>query len=32
MAVGVIVEQALAQPQHPVKSKIARQPRLDIGL
>ena len=31
MAVGVIVDQAIAQPQHAVKTQIAGQPRLDIG-
>ena len=31
MAVGVVVQQAIAEPQHPVETEIARQPRFDIG-
>ena len=31
MAIGVIVDQPLAQPQHPVKAEIARQPHFEIG-
>ena len=32
MAVGMVAEQPVAEPQHPVKTEVLPQPRLDVGL
>ena len=31
MAIGVVIDQAIVQPQHPVKTEIAVQPQFDIA-